>query len=133
VRLAEQLSELGYVVTVYGQVHEGAYKDVLFRDWRTFDPMEPRQAVISSRAPWLFDRPVIAAKRLLWLHDTDCGSELTEERADSIDHVLALSRWHSTHLAERYPFIADKLVQIRNGVELGYFPAAEIEAAPCSV
>jgi hypothetical protein len=41
VRLAEQLAEIGFVVTVYGQVNEGAYRDVIFRDWRTFDPLEP--------------------------------------------------------------------------------------------
>lgn len=121
VRLAEQLAEIGFVVTVYGQVNEGAYRDVIFRDWRTFDPLEPRLAVISSRLPELFDRPVAAKHRLLWAHDIDFGDRLTAARLAPVDHVLVLSRWHEQHVAGRYPFARAKLTRIRNGVHLPYF------------
>lgn len=121
IRLAEALSEIGWVVTVYGQVEQGCYRDVIFRDWRTFDPTVPRQAVISSRIPALFDRPIAARHRLLWAHDTDFGPELTPARADRIDHILTLSRWHEQHVAGLYPFAKAKLERTRNGICHAYF------------
>lgn len=127
VRVAEGLSALGYVVTVYGEVSEGCYRDILFRHHTAFDPLQPRQAVISSRIPGLFDRPVAARVRMLWAHDTDFGDQLTQRRAERIDHVLTLSRWHEAHVAGRYPFLADgpdgrsRLVRTRNGVHLASF------------
>ena len=121
VRLAEQLSEIGWVVTVYGQVDEMAYRDVIYRSWQTWDPMEPRQAVISSRIPAIFDRPVAARKRILWLHDVDVGDELTPRRAEVIDYVLTLSRWHEQHVGDRYPFLREKIVRTRNGIDLATF------------
>jgi glycosyltransferase involved in cell wall biosynthesis len=129
-RLSEALSELGYTVTLYGNCDEGMMREVMVRDWRTFDPTEPRLALISSRIPELFDRPVNAERKLLWAHDTDWGDRLTEERAGRIDRVLALSHWHRGHLAARYPFAADRLAVIRNGITPGFFtsqPAPERE------
>lgn len=128
-RVGEALAQLGYVVTLYGQVEDGCFGDLMLRDWRTFDPTERRQAVISSRIPELFDRSVNAARRLLWAHDTDFGDRLTEARAVEVDHVLCLSSWHREHLTAMYPSIADRLRQVRNGIVPGYFtgPAPERE------
>ena len=121
VRLAEALSEIGYVVTVYGECEKSIYKDIVFMHHRCFDPLERRRAVISSRMPEIFDRPINAPVRLLWLHDTDCGPRLTAERASKIDHVLTLSGWHSRHVAGMYPFLREKIRQTRNGIHLDYF------------
>lgn len=141
VRLAEQLSALGYVVTVYGDCEEGLFRDVLFRDWRTFDPMDRREALIASRVPHVFDRPVNARVKMLWVHDVDVGHALTAERAVEIDHVLVLSEWHEEHMRERYgplvsglTFVAQggrrsaRLARIRNGIHLPYFRDAAAEA-----
>lgn len=116
VRLAEQLDAQGYVVTVYGDVDETCYRSVLFKRWETFDPLEPRKAVIVSRQPHIFDRPVAARSRILWLHDTDCGPELNQRRADRIDHIAVLSEWHEAHVRGRYPFAASKVARVRNGI-----------------
>lgn len=127
VRLAEQLDALGYVVTVYGDVEETCYRSVLFRRWETFDPLEPRQAVICSRQPQIFDRPIAARSRILWLHDTDCGAELTPSRAERIDHVAVLSDWHEAHVRGRYPFAAEKVTRVRNGVLRSLFTPLPLE------
>lgn len=127
VRLAAELSEMGYVVTVYGEVEQCCYRDVIYRHHSTFDPTVRREAVISARIPELFDRPINAPHRLLWMHDTDCGDRLTERRAEPIDHVLVLSRWHHEHVRGMYPFLEKKLRRIRNGVHLPYFEAPEGE------
>lgn len=121
VRLAEQLSELGYVVTVYAEVEQCSFRDVIFRHHSVFDPLERRDALICSRIPEIADRPLNARVRLLWLHDTDPGDRLTTQRAEPFDHVLCLSRWHRDHLAGMYPFIRGKLRQIRNGITHAYF------------
>lgn len=125
VYLALELSELGYIVTVYGDVEEGAFRDVIFRDWRTFDPTVPRQAVISSRTPELVDRPIAAEQVLLWMHDTDYGDRLTPERAEKFDTILTLSEWHTSHVRKLYPFLLEADVeQIRNGVNHKLFAGA---------
>jgi glycosyltransferase involved in cell wall biosynthesis len=125
IRLAQHLSELGYVVTVYGEVEQCAFRDTIFRHHSVFDPMERREAVIVSRIPEIFDRRVNARTRMLWLHDTDAQDRLTGARADAIDHVLCLSRWHATHVKGMYPFLSDKIRRIRNGLELAYFNGAQ--------
>jgi glycosyltransferase involved in cell wall biosynthesis len=132
-RLSEALSELGYVVTLYGECDQGMMRDVLVRDWRTFDPTEPRLAVISSRIPEMFDRHVEAEHKLLWVHDVDCGDRLTPERARKIDRILCLSGWHRSHLAARYPFAQDKLTQIRNGIQPSYFTGEPTPERECRV
>src|SRR5581483_11961414 len=121
IRLAQHLSDLGYVVTVYGEVEQCAFRDVIFRHHSVFDPMERRQAVICSRIPELADPRINAASRMLWLHDTDAGDRVTERRAEAFDHVLCLSRWHATHVRGLYPFAKEKVRRIRNGIELAYF------------
>jgi glycosyltransferase involved in cell wall biosynthesis len=121
VRLANALSELGHVVTVYGDVEEGCFRDVVFRNVAVFDPTVERHAVIASRLPEVFDWPLNCDRRLLWLHDTDCGDRLTPARADRIDAVLTLSGWHEQHVADLYPFLNGKVARIRNGIDLRRF------------
>ncbi len=122
VRLAECLSDLGFVVTVYGELREDTcWKQVIFRHHSKFDPLDRRGAVICSRLPELADRPIAAATRILWVHDVDCGPRLTPARAEAFDHVLALSGWHERHLAGRYPFLAEKIVRTRNGIHRPFF------------
>ena len=144
VKLAEALSELGWIVTVYGDVDQGCHQDVVFRHHETFDPLVRRDVLISSRLPELFDRPVNAGVKLLWMHDTDCGDRLTRARAAHIDQVLTLSSWHTSHVSGLYPFLEinmeqgpgfgeplehPKLVQIRNGLDLTpYAPNGKVPA-----
>lgn len=130
VRVAQRLSELGYVVTVYGEVEQCVFRNVIYRHWTVFDPTDRREALIASRTPDVFDRPVNARARLLWTHDTDFGPGLNVDRAGRVDHVLCLSRWHCEHLADLYPFIENKLRQIRNGIEPRYFETGDVVRNP---
>ena len=121
VRVAQELSRLGYIVTVYGDVTPQCYENVIYRHWSTFDPMERREIVISSRIPELFDRRINAPSRMLWVHDVDCGDRLTAKRCDQVDHILLLSQWHMEHFRSTYGFVRDKIRRIRNGIEHAYF------------
>lgn len=133
VHLAGALSDLGFVVTVYGDTAPVCYRDVIYRPHHTFDPMERRGLLVASRLPEVADRPINAPTRLLWLHDTDCGERLTERRAEAFDAVLTLSDWHTQHVAGMYPWLReqDRIVQTRNGINLKRFdPAPWEERAP---
>lgn len=121
VRVAQALSEIGYVVTVYADAEQCVREDVVYRDWRVFDPTVHRHAFISCRMPEIFDRPIAATVRMLWVHDTDFEDRLKERHVERLDHILALSRWHERHLKGRYPFARDKVRRIRNGIETSYF------------
>jgi glycosyltransferase involved in cell wall biosynthesis len=125
VKLADALSDEGWTVTVYGDVDQGVHRNVVYRHHETFDPLERRDVFIASRYPELFDRPVNAHRRMLWLHDTDCGDRLTPERARQVDHVLALSGWHQMNLITHYPFLGDRVEIIRNGISLDRFQVSE--------
>lgn len=121
VKLADALSQQGWVVTVYGETEQGCHSNVVYRHGETFDPLTQRDVFIASRLPELFDRPIAARVKCLWLHDTDCGHRLTPQRAEHIDHIFVLSSWHRAHVAQAYPFIEGKLVQIRNGIDHSLF------------
>lgn len=123
VRVADILAdEFQCEVTLYGEVSGGAAGQVLYRPHQSFDPMDKRFLVISSRIPEIFSRKVNADHKLLWMHDTDCGPRLTEQLADRIDRIMCLSRWHEGHLLSTYPFLtSDKLYITRNGIDPTYF------------
>ncbi len=115
-RLTESLSELGWVVTVYGEVDDTLWGDAMFHHHSRWDPAERCDLFIASRAPTLVDVPINAAVRALWVHDVDCGDQLTPGRADRFDHLLALSDWQRRHLRGRYPFAKAKIRRFRNGI-----------------
>lgn len=121
VHLADALAQEGWTVTVYGDVEQGVHGDVVYRHQETFDPLEHRDVFISSRIPELFDRPVNARRRMLWMHDTDCGDRLTPARAEQIDDVLCLSGWHQMHVVSTYTWLGDRVQVIRNGLDLDRF------------
>ena len=121
VRLAGELAELGYGVTVYGDVEPCADRGVAYRHHSTFDPVETRDVLISSRLAKVFDRPVGARRTILWVHDVDVADGLSEGRSRRIHTILCLSRWHEQRLAGAHPDQAHKLVRIRNGVHHAYF------------
>lgn len=121
VRLAEALSDLGYTVTVYGEVEQCAFRQVIFRHHAVFDPLQRRDVVIASRLPQLFDRPVNAGCKLLWMHDTDCGPELTVERAKQIDAAMVLSDWQVGHVLSLYPFLGGRVRLTSNAINPDYF------------
>lgn len=128
IRLAEALSEK-YTVTVYGETETVAWKQVLFKHHSTFDPMDKREAIISSRYPELADNPHGAERLILWMHDTDYGSRITPERAEKFDKIMVLSEWHRAHVYENYAFLTQDKVQVTsNAIEPAYFKESPVRA-----
>jgi len=124
VRLADQLVAQGLRVMVYGPT-EGTWNGVFYRHYSKFAPGNPVFAFISWRNPAMFDLPIQAQLKYLWMHDTDSGVNLTEERAAKMTGVMALSQWHVQHLEEMYPFLVGKCFIVGNGIEPSRFEGSE--------
>lgn len=129
-RIAENLAELGYCVTLYGQFTEqGCVKDVILRDWITFDPLERRKAVIAFRDAQMFDLPNINADtKILWLEDVAGAEGLTPARASNLDVVATVSEWHRENVLSVHDWIDPRKVHAhRNGVNLAFFDGEPVE------
>ncbi len=122
VKFAERLVARGLRVMVYGP-SEGAWGGVFYRHYSRWIPSTPIMAFISWRNPTVFDMPIQAQFKYLWMHDTDAGDMLTPERAEKITGVMALSQWHVDHLTEKYPFLGDKCFIVGNGIDPDRFTA----------
>lgn len=129
VKLAEALVDRGLRVMVYGP-SEGVWNGVFYRHFSKFNPRNPVFAFISWRNPAMFDLPVQAQVKYLWMHDTDAGPNLTEERAKGIDGVMALSGWHINHLETMYPFLTGKCFVIGNGIDPTRFDNTDVIRDP---
>ena len=114
VHMAEEFVRRGMRVMVYAEA-EGTWNGVHYRGYDKWNPQMPVWMFIAWRNPAVFDAPIQADLKYLWLHDVDCGPALTKERAEKIDDVLVLSRWHRSHVLQKYPFLEDATV-IGNGI-----------------
>ena len=124
VEVASGLAALGASVVVYGNVRRAATRaGVRYLPRGAFDPRDPVDALLASRAPELFDERPSASTTLLWVHSPDAGPALTPARARNVDRLLALSGWHERNLRLRHPFAAERVVRIRNGVDATQFAA----------
>ena len=123
IRLAEELSELGHMVTVHNNLDApGYFNKVRYRSIEAYAPTVKTDLSIAWRAPELADARPRTGCFVLWMHDTDAGDRLTPERAEQFDRIVVLSNWHRDYFLHKYPFIsADKLVIIGNGVDLDRF------------
>jgi glycosyltransferase involved in cell wall biosynthesis/SAM-dependent methyltransferase len=120
VRLSACLGRLGYEVKVYAETESGnaiTAGGVIWRPHTAWDPTEEADLLVVSRMAHVFDNPAFGAKNTaLWCHDHSYPGQLTEARAERIDHIVTLSDWQRERFARLYPFAADKLVVRRNGI-----------------
>lgn len=134
VDMSERLASRGHRVRVFGScspAHEGIFKGVEYRDASHFHGLDC-DVLIASRTPEAVDQThrVSSRVRLLWVHDAHCGDRLTLGRTNRFDRILGLTEWHISLLRDTYPWIHDsKLVQTRNGIDLGRF-ATPVERDP---
>lgn len=118
VQVSARLAQEGWNVTVYSGAEPGLYAGALWRPFTTWDPTDDVDLLVVSRLPHVFDNPIGAKRTALWCHDHSYPGQLTEERARHIDSIIVLSEWQRDRFADLYPFAADKLALIRNGITL---------------
>jgi glycosyltransferase involved in cell wall biosynthesis len=131
VHMARELAALGHEVTVFSNCpdQEGTYDDVMYVHFEhlTQDalfngiPVEC-DIFISSRRVHLF--PIKAAKKILWMHDTDVGPPTQDicQKLLQFDHILALTQWHKANLLINYPFLDPGRISVTtNGIDLSRY------------
>lgn len=130
IRLAEELAATGIGVSVYGRIDSpGYYNGVRYREWEFFEPGVKQDAVVAWRLPEAADMKINTQNLVLWMHDTDAGDRLTEQRADQFDNIVVLSKWHALYFTERYPFLDEVLAKVQvigNGVDTERFTDAAL-------
>lgn len=114
VGLCRNWAEMGYDVTVYGNVKEGIYDEVKYLNVTKFDLTKEYQTLILWRGFGLQILPIIKAKHLyVDLHDPTDPRMLPPEHLDKIETIFVKSNWHKTN----WPYIPDsKFTVISNGL-----------------
>lgn len=115
VQVATRMAREGWKVKVHSSSEPGLIAGVLYRPFTAWDPTEPVDLLVVSRVAHVFDNPIGAAKTALWCHDHSYET-LTPERTAKIDHIVVLSEWQKARFERLYPWTADRLTIIRNGI-----------------
>lgn len=124
IRISKHLRDLGYKVTVYAEplAKDGNYDGVEYRNYWEISFKDYFDVFISWRSPWVFDYPVQARKKYLWLHDVMETSEFTPERLANLDKVMVLTKYHRS----LFPNIPeDKIFMTGNGIDPEDFEQAD--------
>jgi glycosyltransferase involved in cell wall biosynthesis len=139
IRISNELSEIGFEVTVYNNCKDGKNSAPgIYDSVRYIDNSDAKEdttiydIVVVSRTIMPFvskDWPFLhtAKKRILWLHDTFIeGDQITEDLVVSgkIDHIFTLSDWHTTYVLNsshgpkrNFEVLKKKVFQTRNGAD----------------
>lgn len=128
-QMAVQLERLGHHVILVGHLAQPGDSQAFSENGKLIDYRaalpEKCDVLISSRRPEVFDAPIRANVRILWVHDVHCGEALDHKRNARIDLIFALSNWHKSFLLCCYPTIDPaKIVVTRNGIDLSLFEQA---------
>ena len=97
IRLSNELTKLGWFVTIYGTPGEraGDYNGVIWKQYWELNPRDKFDVLISWRQPGMFDFKLQARRKYLWLHDIMPKEEFTKERIDGFDKCIFVSQYHA--------------------------------------
>lgn len=118
IRLSQELTSLGWDVTVFGCPGERAgwyradnnehlavatsydsktpiEKVVTWKQYWEMNASDTFDILIVWRAPHFYDYKLKARKRYLWLHDLIPKAEFTKERIKNLDRVIYVSQYHA--------------------------------------
>ena len=112
IRMSEQLTKLGYKVTVYNNCGEmrGNYEGVEYLPFYFFNPKDNFNTLIAWRIPALFNEEIRAKKKIVWLHDIAYPQQFNPKIIENTDKFIFLSKWHRNNM----PSIPDDKVFISN-------------------
>lgn len=127
IHVAAELGRRGHKVWLLG-MHDGVEGDVEYvhndRALKQEGPWKNPDIFLVSRQPIvLLNSGFSWQAAYVWCHDVHCGvSPEVKTALLKADKVLALSRWHKSHLMHTYQFLADEhIVVTRNGIATGRF------------
>lgn len=119
VNVAEQLTKLGYKVTVYNNCGSlmGEYGGVKYLPYYEVNQADRFNIFISWRDPNPLGM-VTAKKKWLWLHDVPVPEHYDKETVSNIDKIIVLSQYHRSLLPD---VVDEKFLISRNGVGMSNF------------
>lgn len=132
IRLAPKLQKLGYKVVVFAKPgsRTGLYDGVMWRNFWDFNYDDTFDIFISWRNPGLFEKPIKARKRYLWLHDVMEPGEFEPNRIANFDKCILLSKYHRS----LFPMIPDdKVLMSGNGIDPEEFKGIDVVRDPHKV
>lgn len=113
IQLAKELQAQGKRVTVYCECgeYEGTYSGVEYKDTVRMNPKDTFNVLISWRGNIFDVYPVVAKKKIVWLHDFPQADMF---KTCSFDHVVVLSEYHKSLLPKNIP--EEKIFVSTNGL-----------------
>jgi tetratricopeptide (TPR) repeat protein len=115
IKLSNQLTKLGWKVTVYANPGErrGEYDEVLYLNADEINHQDHFNIFVAWRAPYVYDDEWTAKKKYLWLHDVQEPEDFTERRLSNLDKVIVLSKYHRS----LFPIPEEKVFYSANGID----------------
>lgn len=125
IKLGEEFAQQHRVYVYTNTDSPGYYNGLCFRDQQQFHPQVGTDLLIAWRLPEAADWNINCRRLVLWMHDTDAGDRLTEDRAARFDYIVVQTEWHKQYMLSLYPFLdPNKLQIIGNGVDISRFDVA---------
>jgi glycosyltransferase involved in cell wall biosynthesis len=90
-------------------------------DYYRYRPDIKADLLVTHRSPEVLSGDHAAEKVWAWWHDLNYGDKPSE--ADRCDLYLGVSQWHADYLTRQYPWIADRVGFVPNGIDLDRFQA----------
>ena len=125
-----------YEIYVCGGVAEEKIHNVTYVDFKNLPDLLKTTSfyatIVSRYIGFLDDYPYLSTHKLfVWVHDLDfipykwggsvSISDVLQKWNPKIDRYICLTEWHSNHMKAMYPFIADKVTIIPNGINSSLF------------
>lgn len=128
INMGNQLTKLGYHVTVYNQIFEAKqFNGVWYRPWYEYNQNDLWDYLIGWRNVELFEANHRAKRKYLWLHDLINPDDYTEARLKNIDKIIVLSEYHKEPL-KHLP--AEQFFVTSNGVDVSLFNGPQPKRDP---
>jgi tetratricopeptide (TPR) repeat protein len=121
--LSQELTKLGYKVTVYNSCGEDKdYDGVTYKNYWEFNGGDKFNILIGWRTPGFFSDEFDTKKKYLWLHDVYPDKAFSKNILKNLDKVIVLSKYHRN----LFPSIPeDKILYSANGIVQEQFSVPE--------
>ena len=103
--LAEYFFMFGNDVTVYSAA-DGNFNGVNYKPYADVTRMPAADVFIVSRSVSIFNE-ISGKLNVLWVHDIDCGKDLTPAIVEKLDYIICGTNWHTRYLREAHPMLKD--------------------------
>jgi glycosyltransferase involved in cell wall biosynthesis len=129
IHLSEELTKLGWEVTVFNKCNDnaGVYDGVTYRNSYEFNIRDTFNILISWRKDIFRSKKILAKKRLVWLHDIVGKSDYSSGE-DYLEKVIVLSKFQKSLLSKELP--ETRIYVSTNGINLDDFKPSLLSRNP---